>query len=265
MSGTNPAIGSVMIQTSYRATETQPTSKVEMLNEYWAAEAATNEAFCHPIECDPKENPFNVQYIRNGALPGTENQLMYDLGRTFVATSGQPATGNIVGDLWVTYEVELKKPIVSSSVAAPVEYASISITPPVTTTSWFGTSVSQQKIVGSLAVTVLNNTLTFPKGLTGAYSIVVRIYATASFVAIDLGGAATFTGCTETSLYPNTAAGASGYFRNTMTAGGSSMTTGFYVVGVTILDPQLAPTVVFPSVSWTGTPTAVDISVSPLV
>lgn len=264
ISGTNPAIGSVMIQTSYRATEAQPTSKVEMLNEYWAAEAATNEAFCHPIECDPKENPFNVQYIRNGALPGTENQLMYDLGRTFVATSGQPATGNVVGDLWVTYEVELKKPVVSSSVTAPIEYISVSITPPVSTTSWFGTSVAQQKFTGSLAVTLLNNTLTFPKGTVGAYCIVVRIYATASFVAIDLGGAATFTGCIETSMYPNTAAGAAGYFRNTMTAAGSSMNTGFYVVGVTVFDPQVVASVVFPSVSWTGTPTAVDISVTSL-
>jgi len=43
ISGTNPAIGSVMMQTSYRSTEASPTTKIELLNEYWASEAAPNE------------------------------------------------------------------------------------------------------------------------------------------------------------------------------------------------------------------------------
>ncbi len=110
ISGTNASLGSVMIQTSYRATEAQPTSKLELLNEYWSSESVPSESFCHPIECDPKENPFNVQYIRTGSLPSTENQLMYDLGVTTVATSGQQQANLQLGDLWITYEIELRKP-----------------------------------------------------------------------------------------------------------------------------------------------------------
>jgi len=54
VSGSNPALGAVMIQTSYRANDSEPTSKVEMLNEYWASENIPSDSFCHPIECAPQ-------------------------------------------------------------------------------------------------------------------------------------------------------------------------------------------------------------------
>jgi hypothetical protein len=117
IAGTNNALGSVMMHTSYRATEALPTSKHELLNEYWACESVPSEAFCHPVECDPKENPFNIQYVRNGELPSSESRLMYDLGNTVIATSGQQTTGVVLGDLWVTYEVELRKPVLYTGTA----------------------------------------------------------------------------------------------------------------------------------------------------
>lgn len=116
VSGSNPALGTVMIQTTYRASDTHPHDKVEMLNEYCASESVPSESFIHPVECDPKENPFNIHYVRAQSPPVGEPLMSYDLGKTFVATSGMPADGNVVGDLWVTYEVELKKPIVTSDV-----------------------------------------------------------------------------------------------------------------------------------------------------
>lgn len=122
ISGTNPAIGSVMLQTSYRSTEAEPVSKMELLNEYWASESAPNETLAHPIECSPVENPFKVQYVRTGALTLGDTPLMYDLGKTFLATQGMPADNNPVGDLWVTYEIELRKPVVHSNVAPSQEY-----------------------------------------------------------------------------------------------------------------------------------------------
>ena len=116
ISGTNSALGAVMIQTSYRSNDTPPTDKVELLNEYWSNEVVPNEQMIHPIECDPKENPFNIHYVRGGSVPTNDSPLMYDIGRTFVATQGMQGT-NIVGDLWVTYEEEFKKPVVRSNVS----------------------------------------------------------------------------------------------------------------------------------------------------
>jgi len=110
VSSTNAALGTVMLQTSYRANEPAPSSKVEMLNEYWASEGSPASEFVHPIECDPAENPFNVQYIRTAPVDANDNILMYDLGTTRLAVSGQQANGIVLGDLWVTYEIELRKP-----------------------------------------------------------------------------------------------------------------------------------------------------------
>lgn len=116
VASTNNALGSVMLQTSYRATDTPPDSKRELLNEYWSTETAPFETTCHPIECNPSENPFNIQYVRQVAVPEGDNLLMYDLGVTHIATSGQQVDNVVLGDLWVTYEVELKKPILFSNV-----------------------------------------------------------------------------------------------------------------------------------------------------
>lgn len=167
-----PALGSVMLQTSYRASEAPPVSKVELLNEYWASEGVPHSAFCHPIECNPKENPFNVQYIRTGAVPSGDSILMYDLGKTTLAVSGQSATGVVLGDLWVTYEIELRKPILTNVINANIS-----------TYSGSGTGASVGTALGTLFTTRNNsfqaipvigpNTITFPQFSTGAYVIML--------------------------------------------------------------------------------------------
>lgn len=116
VASTNSALGTVMMQTTYRPSDTAPTAKIEMLNEYCANEVVPCESAIHPIECDPKQNPFAIQFVRATAVPAGESVLNYDLGKTFIATQGQQAAGNYLGDVWVTYEVELMKPVYSSPV-----------------------------------------------------------------------------------------------------------------------------------------------------
>lgn len=170
ISGTNSALGSVMMQTSYRATETAPASKTEMLNEYWANEVVPSDTMAHPIECDPKENPFAVHYVRSIAVPGSE-LLLYDMGKTFVATQGMQGT-NVVGDLWVTYEVELKKPMVSSSAVAADWYSARYLAS--AGTNLF-TGAGPLGVQGGLPITASANTITFPKGIAGNFTITVDI------------------------------------------------------------------------------------------
>lgn len=109
------ALGSVMLQTTYRATDSAPSSKVEMMNEYWAVEGVPSTDIVHGLECDPKENPFSVHYVRSAGVGATDNLLMYDLGKTFLATQGQATSGVVLGDLWATYEIELIKPVITDS------------------------------------------------------------------------------------------------------------------------------------------------------
>lgn len=157
ISGTNSALGTIMMQTTYRASDSAPASKVEMLNEYCANEVVPSESAIHPIECDPKQNPFSVQYVRTASVPSGESVLNYDLGKTFLATQGQQADGNYLGDLWVTYEIELSKPTYSSNVtASPLTTL---VATGATTSNYFTTPGA---IVNDIGVIFSGFTITFP-------------------------------------------------------------------------------------------------------
>nr|WRQ65404.1 structural protein [Tolivirales sp.] len=215
ISGTSPSLGSVMMQTSYRANDTAPSTKAELLNEYWSGEVVPSETLAHPIECNPAENPFNVQYVRRGDLPSGDNQLFYDLGVTHICTAGQLAAGNVLGDLWVTYEVELKKPIVASNVTSDVDAWAGSVVSPANATPFTGLT----KTYGTLAASGLGNVLTFaaPPGLY--------------LVTITMAG----TGLNVTTAGPTLTNATLSPFNTSRTAFGALSSTAFvYAFGVTV-------------------------------
>lgn len=188
ISGTSPSLGSVMMQTSYRANDAAPASKSELLNEYWSGEAVPSETFAHPIECNPAENPFNIQYVRRGELPPNENPLFYDLGVTHVCTQGQLAANNVLGDIWVTYEVELKKPIVASNVTnTTLDYAGYAFTP--TIAQPFATMV---KTYGNLGLTNLLDGFTIAPAPQADYLVEILLGGTGLSGGF---GSATLTNC----------------------------------------------------------------------
>lgn len=199
VSSTNAALGTVMLQTSYRSNDSPPSNKMEVLNEYWSCESVPSDAFCHPIECDPKENPFNIQYIRTDAVPASDSKLLYDLGQTHLCVSGQQADDTVLGDLWCTYEIELKKPIVDSNVTSSVRSVYSLYTGTMTSSSFFNGSVTS---FGRFEVSANGRTITFPPRTTGLFLVSVTVSATTSFTLVDFGGAFTYTNCSA-STFPD--------------------------------------------------------------
>lgn len=255
VSGTNPAIGAVMIQTSYRANEAAPTSKTEMLNEYWASEASPAESFCHPIECSPKENPFSVHYVRTVVPPENDTPLMYDLGVTYIATQGMPANDNIVGDLWVTYEIEFTKPLIKSNTHDAVLNGALEASYNVAPGTPFGTLLMTAK--GSLKFTAQTRTITFPIGIVGEFVVHIDIQAASTFSAMDLSGAATFVNCTEIPL------GDTGVnYTRTVLTGTGALGRGHYTLAVALTDPSSQATITIPAYTWTGTAYASHITIT---
>lgn len=260
VSGTNPAIGAVMIQTSYRANDSPPASKTEMLNEYWASEASPADSFCHPIECSPKENPFSVHYVRTVPPPESDTPLMYDLGVTYIATQGMPANGNVVGDLWVTYEIELSKPLIKSNTHDTVRDGNaqvVSVNGSITPSAIFGSTTVTAK--GSLPFTVNGNTIAFPKGTVGEFVVNINLFAASTFTAMNLTGEPDCFGCTLVSL------GATGamYTRTQLGGSGGTIATGHYVFQVRLDDPSVnVPSVLIPTLSWTQSAASTNILIS---
>lgn len=255
ISSASSALGSVMFQTSYRSTDSPPASKIEILNEYWANEVVPFETAAHPIECDPKENPFEVHYVRTGSI-SSGDYLLYDLGRTFVATSGMQST-NVVGDFWVTYEVELKKPLITSDVThGSTSYSGVFIGGTYSTTDYFNGPVTT---LGSLPLTLSGRTITFPKGTpVGRYLITCTLVPVTTFTGgLAFDAVSIFTNCTtalvdSTNLWIGVA--------EANAAGHTNMT---YLAGVQIYDPSLVATVQLPgSVIGAGTILGVSFSVT---
>lgn len=222
ISSTNAALGSVMFQTTYRATDVPPGNKVEMMNEYWATEGRPCDMITHAIECDPKENPFNIHYVRNGVLGSDENKLLYDIGTTHVATNGMQTGGQTVGDLWITYEVELKKPVLASEVSDPARAGSVFALSS-SLTAYF--DAPGPAYGGNLDFSVAGRTITLPKGSAGFFYVAVVFYSNTAWTAGSTSNVVTLSGATlqvTSPSQPNSVI-------NTISADGNNLTMNFAV------------------------------------
>lgn len=233
-----------MLQTNYRASDAIPASKMELLNEYWSNESAPNETFAHPIECDPKENPFKVQYIRSAAVPTGDSILLYDLGNTVVATQGMPANGNPVGDLWVSYEIEFRKPMLVSNATNPVQAALGSgqadlFDNLLTKLNWssdYGIDMSASS----------GTVLRFPAGCLGRYFVTITFHNNLGIIGNY--PIVTYFNCTVT-----------GVFQTTTSAGTSNLDL-MWTFHVIIPNQTLAASVTLPNPGWGATTPYVTIA-----
>jgi hypothetical protein len=258
ISSTSSALGSVMFQTTYRSTDTAPVNKIEMLNEYWSNEVVPFESTVHPIECSPKENPFAVHYVRVGEPIG--EPLMFDIGKTFIATQGMQSE-YVVGDLWVTYEIELKKPIVSSNVTSlgttyygqfplPTRY-NFFLSPPTYTGGSLGLTFSSRRII-------------FPVGATGVYIITLHLGSAdgvSHATTVDFTGALVYTGCSPATVLDGTNSTSGTLIA--LTGGTTLCHDLYYVAGISIEDPSLTPSVFYPEPVYdSGTLNTVGVNVT---
>jgi hypothetical protein len=109
-SPTSPNIGRVMMATSYNAAVENPfPNKIVLDNTEMTTSAKTNEAFHHPIECDPERMVADSLYIRSGAIPEGQDPRLYDWGKFAIATVGQPTPSQNCGELWVLYHIRYRK------------------------------------------------------------------------------------------------------------------------------------------------------------
>lgn len=236
---TVPTLGSFMMGTQYKSTSAPYTNKTEMLNEYFSSSVKCSENSVHPIECDPKENPYNVQYVRGGPIPAGEDLKTYDLGTFYYATHGLQVANVTIGELWVTYEIELRKPAVNGLTSVYDNVARYSLTG-AAPGAYLGTSrVASFDSVGLTFGS--NSSFTFPMGTVGDYYLTLYYMSAAT----AYGMATSTTNCT---VVANFYGGATNIQTNA-TSG-----TYIFLTTVAITDPNKQATVVFNTGTVTGTP-----------
>lgn len=101
-------MGTVAMAAQYRANAPTFTNKVEMMNQMWSVDGRPSDSFMLPIECAPAETPLDCLYVRGSAIP--DDVKFYDLAKVTLAMTGIPVVNSLIGELWITYDVELYKP-----------------------------------------------------------------------------------------------------------------------------------------------------------
>lgn len=140
LNSTNTALGSVIMATQYNSLAAPFASKAAMENHEFCTSAKPSVSFMHPIECARGETPVSCLYTRTTAVPSGADQRLYDLGTFYIATTGFQGTNVNIGELWVTYDVELLKPqLTTAGVVGGGLGDHYRITAP-TATNWFGTA-----------------------------------------------------------------------------------------------------------------------------
>jgi len=161
----------------------------------------------------------------------------------------------VLGDLWVTYEVELKKPVLLSSATSGGELYEYSFTP--------GTSASLFATIDSFGGTMplttsrTTNLITIPAGETGDFYISVLISGVSASTTIVWSGNPTLTNCTRYFYYSglNDAVG-------TVASATAGLVRITYQVAVRKTDPAVAATVLIPTPIFTGSFSDVFLTVT---
>ena len=109
----NGQVGTVIMATQYNASDPPFISKQDMMEYDLAMSGKCSQSMMHGVECDPRQLSMAVgKYTRAGPPPPGEDLKTYDHGVLNIGVSNIPAqfSNQALGELWVTYTVELRKP-----------------------------------------------------------------------------------------------------------------------------------------------------------
>jgi len=196
---TNTSLGVVVIATQYDVDAPSFHTRREMESYMYTTSSVPFEHQIHPVECAPNSKVLEEQYIRYGSV--TEDKRWSDLGRVTVATEGMQSADDIIGELWITYDVRLCKPRIVPSGYGVAQYAHLQAGP-YNNTEILG--AIQLPIIGPLELSVSAtgagyDTISFPPGLAEGYFFIGGLWRGSSTASCSL--ATTLTNCTAQSYW----------------------------------------------------------------
>lgn len=109
LNSTNTAMGTVVMATKYDLSDPDFQNKQQMETAWMASSGEPSDSLLHGVEVKASMESAKVFLVRAGAVPAGHEAALYDIGQFNLATVGMQASSNI-GELWVTYDVELLYP-----------------------------------------------------------------------------------------------------------------------------------------------------------
>lgn len=106
----NAALGTVIMATEYNPYNGAFANKQQMENYEWAKSCKPSQSMLHGVECAASKNVQKAFFVRTEAVASGQDQRLYDLGTFQIAAVGMQSNGGACGELWISYEIELRKP-----------------------------------------------------------------------------------------------------------------------------------------------------------
>jgi len=240
LNSTNTALGTIIMATEYDVLDVPFTNKQQMEAYEFSSSCKPSDCMIHPVECDPRQTTITELYVRSTApLAGSNSDLRFhDLGNFQIAGVGSQAVA-VVGELWVSYDVEFFKPKIITPLGADLLYTHIRGS--LAANLWFGSAQVVAPSSTIVLTTGASNTLTFPSGIPGRYLIVLSAETgTTTFT----GGVAGSTGLVVLTAFNN----------NTNFYIGSGSGTGVAIIETLVDCPLSGGTITFNTPTITGTP-----------
>jgi hypothetical protein len=175
--------GPVLLSTRYDTNTPAPVSIEEAANSEFAVMGNPMKDIWMAIECDPKSVMFNNLKIRETGVPAGDTQQAYDHCIVDVMNSGQADASITIGQIWVSYEVELDLPIDVNLTNGAVtcdhfQLSTVSTTNPLGSTR---TATTTSTLGGSCSGT----TYTFPSWVTAGEWFLVLTHAASTTIAAN--------------------------------------------------------------------------------
>jgi hypothetical protein len=187
LNSVNTALGTVVMATEYDVADSGFTNKQQMEAYEYSSSTKPSLSVVHPVECDPRQNTLRELYVRSGDI--TRDPRFFDLGNFQIATVGLQGSAVNIGELWVSYDIELFKPKISTPLGVNIPSAHFTSGPLISTI--FGTTVTRQ-VGSSIPCTFTNNscTILYPGNYLVVYS------GSAATTWTSTGGMTAGAGCT---------------------------------------------------------------------
>lgn len=167
ISSANAALGNVCIATQYNVYDKAFATIQDMKSYEFSTICNPSEDMLHPIECDASERVQKSMFMPSGQTSSigmlNEDYRFTTPCRVYLATTGQQS-GYTIGELWVTYDIILRKPRKSSITAEPSMHAKMDT---VSTSNYFG--ATRTLVSGFQGVTFSSTSITFPINYYGHF------------------------------------------------------------------------------------------------
>lgn len=200
LNSTNTALGTMILCAEYDSADSTYVNKQQMENSMYACSTKPSESMIMPIECDPRQNPIGNLYTRSGAVPSGKDSRLYDLCNFQIASVGSQAAA-VVGELWISYDIILRKPQMSSGLGLALDSYHLQMTNAAGDNP-LGTA--RTELFDTYGITATNVALTMMQGHSGIHKLTYNV--TGDSVAVT-SPIVTYTNAAEVLVYNNSASG----------------------------------------------------------